>query len=111
MKVKLIYNFKLLPKAYGAITLYPFIFFTTSKADTFQSTIKHEMVHVAQVREAGWFCFYISYLIYFVAGYIRYHNWDRAYMQIPYEIEARELEDTPLIYSQRKELGLLVGPS
>ena len=59
-----------------AITLYPFIFL---RAGWPASTMRHELIHVWQIRKVGWFRFYLTYL------------WDAArvgYGRIPVELEA-----------------------
>ena len=107
MRVIKIYNFPLLPRAYSAITLYPFICFSAGPADVHKHTYKHEMIHVAQIRRVGFFSFYISYLLYFLAGLIESKQWDEAYMTIPYEIEAFAYQDSPLTMDEIAELRLV----
>lgn len=89
MTVKEIYNSKF-AKFFKveAITLYPYIFFAKPKANVVISTVIHEKIHIAQVEYFGWVTFYVSYLLYYVAGLIRYKNRRIAYLQISYEDEA-----------------------
>ena len=93
MKPIMIYKSSLVPKNFGAITIYPFIFFTTTFEETPPRLIAHEMVHIAQVDKLGWIRFYSSYLYYFIKNLIIYRNVQQAYWFIPYEIEARGVEN------------------
>lgn len=63
---------------YDGITLYPFIFMTKT-ARTNKAIVKHELIHVDQIRREGWFKFYIKYI---------YFNIKFGYRNNPYEIEA-----------------------
>ena len=94
MRPKFIYGFSPTPKSYAGITLYPFIFTWYKKHEVPEWFVNHEMTHFNQVEDVGWFSFYISYLCYFFAGLLRYKSWQKAYWEIPYEIEARRAEDT-----------------
>jgi len=49
-----------LPQNRSAVTIYPFILFRTPEAR--RKWLDHEMVHIAQVEEKGWFRFYSSYI-------------------------------------------------
>lgn len=76
-----------------AITLYPYVLFAEHMDDYEDSTtIRHEMVHVAQVRSYGWFRFYISYLLYYAAERVKGEDHYNAYLNIPWEVEARAAE-------------------
>lgn len=100
MKIKIIYNFWFLPKAYSAITIYPYICVSGSKIS--EITFRHELEHCYQVRQIGWISFYISYLLYFMAGLIRRKNWNEAYLSIPYEKLAYDIQETPLTIEERE---------
>jgi hypothetical protein len=114
MKTKLIFNSKFAKLINtGAITLYPFIFFSMSKEDDLRlKVVHHEYVHVRQVRSIGWFKFYLSYFWKWVVALVQqkpinYPNsnvkvataLERAYFNISYEQEAfnqeYKLEFTP----------------
>ena len=71
----------------GAITLYPYILFS-GYPSIHSPIVKHEMVHVAQIRLVGWFQFYLSYIMYYLAGKLRGKNHEQAYFDIPYEADA-----------------------
>lgn len=97
-----------------AITLYPFIFFRGSKDDyiddsyfnKFSSVIRHELEHVYQVRTCGFITFYLTYPLFFLINLLRFRSWDDSYMSIPYEIEARKVENKELTEVQIEELDL-----
>ena len=49
----------------AGITLYPVIFYNKSHwryQEQFESLQKHEMIHIGQVEEMGWFKFYSKYI-------------------------------------------------
>ena len=95
-KVTVAYN-HWLPKMFGyvGITLYPYIFISLSEEQAKeQRIINHEWVHVVQVRKLGWFRFYGTYLLYYLAGLLKYGNPQTAYYNIPFECEAYEEQAT-----------------
>lgn len=77
-----------IPKILGVdgVMLYPFIFIKDKNPTT--SLVAHEAIHVRQLREIGFFGFYISYFLYYLAGLFRFKNKGKAYLNIPYEREA-----------------------
>lgn len=75
----------------GAITLYPFIFTTYQKGAMPKWMINHELIHISQIRDLGFFSFYISYLLYFLANLLRFKDGNMAYYKIPYEEAAYKL--------------------
>lgn len=106
MKVKCIYIPALSRLPYSAITLYPFILFFSSKPNTWYITYKHEMVHVSQIRQYGFLSFYASYLLYFIANLALHKSWTKAYEAIPFEIQARQNQCSPLTLSEANELDV-----
>ena len=76
----------------SAIVIYPYVLFSLKEQDVSDSLDRHEMKHVEQVRSVGWFSFYASYLLYYFAGLLRLKDADKAYLEIPYEVEARQAE-------------------
>ena len=88
--------FKFWPlKNYEAITLEPFgIFFKHSEAETDPRIIKHESVHVAQIKRLGVILFYILYLCEYLKNLVIYRNHDQAYQNISFEIEAYRAENS-----------------
>ena len=89
---------------YAAITLPWGVYYKDENPS--DSLITHEMTHVKQIRIHGVFCFYTSYLLYFLAGMVRYFDWDRAYWEIPFEVEAREAERSSLVSTLEKQSPL-----
>jgi len=93
MKLRVIYNWKLIRKPYTAFVLFPFMFVRHAKEDCSDRLFRHEMEHVYQVMRDGWWTFYIKY-VYWLAKY--------GYMDHPYELEARDRENDPLTPTERK---------
>ena len=81
------------------MTLYPLILVKGNHID--DVTLKHELIHCLQVKRHGWLYFYISYLVYFTKGLIKYRSWTEAYFDIPYEREAFTHQHTPLTKKER----------
>lgn len=74
---------------YSAITLGSHIFYSPSLSEYDIIQIRyHELVHIDQIRKTGRIAFYSSYLLYYLAGIIRYRSHNAAYRSIPYEQEA-----------------------
>lgn len=86
----------------GGITIYPYIFID-SPFPSYQ-LIAHELVHIDQVRSVGWFRFYISYGLYYLAGRIKGLGHRLSYLRIPYELSARIGEINKLNLKRAKEL-------
>jgi len=83
-----------LPKLLGvqAITIYPYILFAFTRENTTKELRRHEQKHFEQVAMLGWFYFYFTYLGYYFIGLAKYKSHNQAYLNIPYEIEARGAE-------------------
>lgn len=79
----------------NAITLYPFIFYADPKEKVDKVLMAHEMIHIDQIQRVGFWSFYISYGIYYLAGLVHYKNHRDAYTNIPFEEEAYRLQDDP----------------
>lgn len=103
MNVKTFYN-SWIPKILDvdAITLYPFIFFRDKGPELY--TIKHEMVHVAQIRKLGMIYFYFTYVIEYLKNRMRGLDHMDAYWSISYEVQARALENTRFTPAEISEL-------
>lgn len=85
--MKLHYNtWWLRPTWIGAITLGSHIFFKRKKADVPERMVRHELVHIAQIKREGCLRFYAKYLWY----QLRY-----GYKKNPFEVEARNLSESP----------------
>jgi len=73
----------------GGITLYPYIFLAR-EAD--EVILNHEFIHVRQVRQKGWFRFYVGYLADYFKLLLIHKNHFNSYMNIPFEVEAYRQE-------------------
>jgi len=94
MKIKFYFNspifsLPLLNKAL-AVTICPCaIFFREEREKVSPRTIRHELIHVYQMRKHGLLKFYYLYLYNYIKNYIKYKDHYKAYAYIPFEIEAR----------------------
>lgn len=86
MKIIHVYNSKFAAFIKHHIVLYPFVFFAGVPT---RDVIAHEMCHVDQIEKTGVIRFYVSYLLYYFAERLRGRLAVEAYMNIPYEEEAR----------------------
>ncbi len=73
--------------------LYPFIFVKHPAASP--QLTAHELEHVLQMRRDGVVWFYTKYLWFYFVNLRKYKNSHIAYLNIPYEIEARAAENRP----------------
>lgn len=98
-RIKVHWNFKLLPKGFEAITLFGHIFDVRGKESlrNYLNTrdgkvmINHERIHMLQARsfKLRYFTFYLIYLWYWFIGLWKYSfNSDLSYYNIPFEKEA-----------------------
>lgn len=92
-----------------AITLYPFIFFANSRKFVFghirgKNFLKHEMIHIGQIRRVTPIVFYPTYLFFYFLGLLRYLNHRKAYFFIPYESEAYKNQTKKLTEAEKNEL-------
>ncbi len=93
MKLRVIYNTRLVRKGYSAWVLYPFIFFRQKQEAVSDSLFRHEMEHVYQVMRMGWWTFYFKYL---------YYLWKLDYDDIPFEMAAHAMQDLVLTPTERR---------
>ena len=93
MKLRVIYNTRLVRKGYGAWVLFPFMFFRQPRHEVSDQLFRHEMEHVYQVLRMGWWKFYATYLWYL---------WRHGYDDHPYEIEAYAVQDQELTPTERE---------
>ena len=106
MRLRVKYGCWWLPPWILAIVLYPFVLFKPKKDDVWESLAKHEMVHVRDIRLVSAVSFYLSYVMYYFAGLIRYMDHEMAYIDNPWERRAMEAQERPLDEYEREELGL-----
>jgi hypothetical protein len=86
------------------ITLYPYILVAPKVPAA--TLLAHEIKHIDQVREVGFFRFYISYLLYYFAFRLEGYTAMYSYLLIPYEKEARLAEDNGLYLKRGSEIYL-----
>jgi len=70
-------------KGFTGIALYPFVFLRRGYSATI---MRHELIHVWQVRKVGWLRFYLTYLL----DACKYE-----YREIPAEVEAYANQHDP----------------
>lgn len=73
-----------------AIAIFPFVI---SKESLSHDVINHEKIHFKQQLELLIIPFYIIYSYFFFLNYIKYKDYTKAYLSIPFEKEAYENED------------------
>ena len=71
-------------------------------AFAYSPILRHELEHFYQVERIGWIRFYSSYFFEFVRNFIKYRNWEVAYLTISYEAAARQSERQRLT---KEEIG------
>ena len=81
---------KISPIDIGAITLGPFVF---SRVSIPEKTRNHETIHWQQYIETGIIGFLLLYALFWLIGFIKYKDGEKAYYQIPFEQEAYENDD------------------
>jgi len=86
------------------IVIFPFVFFAETREKTSATTVKHELTHVEQVRRHGVLLFYVLYHLYLLESYMRLGNYQDAYMDNPFEIEAYATEKFALTDSEIAEV-------
>ena len=101
MKARVKYDFWLfkLPGMgrWDGVTIYPWILLRPSRKIVTDRLLRHEYQHILQVRQEGWFKFYLKYI---------WYNIKYGYFKNPYEVDARRWQYEPFTEMQREELGL-----
>ena len=77
-------------KNYEAIVLYPFILFKNQLEMTSPNILRHELIHLDQMRRYTVLGFYICYLWQYLRGLLKFRNHKKAYLGITFEKEAYE---------------------
>jgi hypothetical protein len=106
MKIRIVYE-HWYPKLFKieAITLYPFILCQGTKEETTRTTLRHEMIHVEQIKRLGWLGFYWLYLRHMVEGIVQYRNFWTAYRMNALEREAYGRQGEPFTTEEVSALG------
>lgn len=95
MSIKIVKVPFLIPNWAAAQVLFPNTIFAKKEYADNVNTIAHEIVHVDQIKEYGLFLFWIRYL-YLLAKH--------GYTNHPMEIEARGLQNNPVIQERARKL-------
>ncbi|MBP5547662.1 MAG: hypothetical protein J6X58_02075 [Bacteroidales bacterium] len=90
MKPIVIYTRRFPSRRFHAITLFPFVFHNGKPLD--ESELRHETIHLWQQLALLLVGFYIVYGLFWLINILRYHDRFQAYMEIPFERSAYELE-------------------
>lgn len=85
----------LVPKGYGGLAVFPFIFLATPLHKRDSVFVNHERIHLRQQVEMLILPFFIWYLVEFAIGILRFRNISRAYRNISFEREAYAREREP----------------
>ena len=88
----------LVPKGYGGIAIFPFVFFRSRSSASDPVSVNHEKIHLRQQAELLVLPFFIWYLIEFIVRLVVCRNWSKAYKNISFEREA---------YSNEKNLDYI----
>ncbi len=95
-KIMVIVSKTIVPKGFGAITLFPFIFVREEWQANDKRTINHEQIHLCQQLELLIVFFYLWYGVEWLIRYIDCGDSKEAYYAISFECEAyanqRDLE-------------------
>lgn len=96
-KIRVIYD-SWVPKQLHiqGILLYPYILISCEEKDTKTYIIKHEMIHVDQIRNIGMIRFYISYLLSMLRSILIHRSFEYIFHENDYEREAYQLENCRL---------------
>jgi len=81
-----------------AITIFPFVI---SREELDEEVKNHESIHFYQQLELLIIPFYILYVIFFIVGWIKYRDSEKAYLSIPFEMECYKNEENLNYLSQR----------
>lgn len=92
-----------------AMVLYPYALFSNTKQYYLvldRERFVHEAEHGFQILALGVMRFYWQYLIEFLINFRFYGNWNKAYRNISFEVEARRAERDPLNANHLSILGI-----
>jgi len=77
---------------YSAICVGRVIWFKEARSRVNEALLRHELIHQEQMDRHGLVSFYLIYLFDYFRNLIRFQNHRRAYLEIPFEVEARRGE-------------------
>lgn len=94
MKLKIRYNApRILMGRYRGKVLYPFVLFKDKRDEVKETTKRHELEHVYQIRRKGFIRWHLSYF----AEWLK-----KGYYDNKYEVEARRAESQPLTEKEKQ---------
>ena len=107
MKVKPRHN-HWLPKMLrvNAITIAPYVLFSTKKELTKATTAAHELIHLEQIEEDGWLTFHAKYLLQFSWKLLTTFSYRKAMKETPYEKDAYKWQDSLTHSRAAKKFGM-----
>jgi len=97
MRPIIIYN-SIITKYFNldGLVLYPFILISEKKENTQIITLKHEFIHIEQIKKYGVFYFYYKYIIYILKYWNETDDITRGFIENDFEEEAYNRENEPL---------------
>ena len=93
-----------LPKSFYAINLFGILF---AKGYCDKTTINHEQIHTAQMKELGYIFFYIMYVLEWTIRLFQHKGFIVAYYNISFEREAYKNQYDYYYLRQRKHYAFL----
>jgi len=113
MKLKIFYDQRWLQAKWlpsflhaEAVVTYPFVLFFQKKGRVQKTTLRHEIVHIRQIRSVGFLKFTALYYFELLRGLLKYRSFERAYWDNPYEKEAYQKQGAlKLTEEEKKEIG------
>ena len=78
----------LVPRGFGGLAIFPFIFLASMRLKGDSPFINHERIHLRQQAEMLVIPFYVFYLLNYLVNLMKYGKHREAYRQIVFEREA-----------------------
>ena len=91
----------------SGMAIFPFILIKHRDLKNDTQLIRHETIHLMQELELLIIPFYVFYLVNYLVNRIRYHDHEKAYLDIIFEREAYAYETDPDYLKKRKFWGWL----
>ena len=91
----------LVPRGFGGLAIFPFIFLASMRLKGDSPFINHERIHLRQQAEMLIVPFFLWYGLEFLVRLIAERNFSRAYHNISFEREAYAMEKDPLYLKNR----------
>ena len=107
-----IYNNIIPFKGFVAVNLFSLIFVRKEYKELeeknpkgFKILLNHENIHTSQQKELLYLGFYVLYLVEFLINLLKYKNFDKAYNNVSFEIEAYKNESKLNYLSERPKFA------